>query len=214
MDENGVIVAQAASPHVLKVPQPGFAEHDPINDWWMGFKKIVRELLDKSGVDPQSIAGIGISTIMAAITPVDENFNLLRNAILYGIDTRAAKQAEELNREIGEERMKRISGAVCTVESFGPKIKWIRDNEPEIYAKTKKFTIAAGFLIQKLTGRVCVDRYSVMRAQPMLDYHSMTWSDELTDYVCPKEMLPEIVHTTDVTGTVTKEAALETGLAE
>ncbi|MDI9484786.1 MAG: FGGY-family carbohydrate kinase [Bacillota bacterium] len=214
MDENGVIVAQAASPHVLKVPQPGFAEHDPINDWWMGFKKIVRELLDKSGVDPQSIAGIGISTIMAAITPVDENFNPLRNAILYGIDTRAAKQAEELNREIGEERMKRISGATCTVESFGPKIKWIRDNEPEVYAKTKCFTIASGFLTARLTGRFCVDRYSAMRAQPMLDYRTMTWSDELTEYVCPAHMLPEIVHTTDVIGTVTKQAAEETGLAE
>jgi len=213
-DENGKILATSTSKHVLKVPQPGYAEHDPINDWWFDFKKIVRELLDKSGVAPEEIAGIGISTIMAAITPVDENCNPLRNAILYGIDTRAKKQAEELNRLIGEERMKKISGAICDVESFGPKIKWIRDNEPEIFEKTKCFTIASGFLTAKLTGRFCVDRYSAMRAQPMLDYRTMTWSDELTEYVCPKEKLPEILYTTEVIGTVTKEASKETGLAE
>lgn len=81
---------------------------------------------------------------MAAITPVDENFNPCATPFFTAL-TPAAKQAEELNREIGEERMKRISGATCTVESFGPKIKWIRDNEPEVYAKTKCFTIASGF---------------------------------------------------------------------
>ncbi len=213
-DHNGNIQATAISKHVLKVPKPGYAEHDPINDWWFDFKKIVKELLDKSGISPNEIACIGISTIMAAITPVDENCNPLRNAILYGIDTRCKKQAEELNEQIGNEKMIEISGANCNVESFGPKIKWIRDNEPEIYEKTRHFTIASGFLTAKLTGRFCVDKYSAMRAQPMLDYKSMTWNDELCEYVCPKEMLPEIVNTTDIIGTVTKHASEETGLAE
>ena len=66
----------------------------------------------------------------------------------------------------------------------------------EVYAKTKFFTIASGFLTARLTGRFCVDRYSAMRAQPMLDYRTMTWSDRATEYVCPAHMLPEIVHTT------------------
>lgn len=213
-DKDGKILAIAISKHDLTVPKPGYAEHDPINDWWYDFKKIVKELLEKANIAAEEIAGIGISTIMAAITAVDEDCNPLRNAILYGIDSRCQKEAEELNQQIGEERMIEISGATCTVESFGPKIKWIRDNEPEIYAKTKHFTIASGFLTAKLTGRFCVDRYSAMRAQPMLDYRTMTWSDELCEYVCPKEMLPEIVKTTDVIGTVTKKASQETGLAE
>ncbi len=213
-DYNGQIRATAVSKHVLKVPKPGYAEHDPINDWWYDFKKIVAELLEKSSISADEIASIGISTIMAAITPVDENCNPLRNAILYGIDTRCVKQAEELNEQIGIDKMMKISGAVCSVEAYGAKIKWIKDNEPEIFKKAKKFTIASGFLTAKLTGRYCVDKYSAMSAQPMLDYRTMTWSDELCEYVCPKEMLPEIVDTTDVIGAVTKEASEETGLAE
>lgn len=213
-DNNGEILATATAKHVLKVPKPGYAEHDPINDWWFDFKKIVRELLEKADISANEIAGIGISTIMAAVTAVDENCNPLRNAILYGIDTRCKKQAEELNAQIGIERMLKISGTICSVESFGAKMKWIIDNEPEVYEKTRHFTIASGFLTAKLTGRYCVDRYSAMRTQPMLDYRTMTWSDELCEYVCPKEMLPEIVPTTEVIGTVTKEASEETGLAE
>lgn len=213
-DKDGKILAIAVSKHNLRVPKPGYAEHDPIKDWWFDFKKIVKELFEISKISADEVAGIGISTVMAAITAVDENCNPLRNAILYGIDTRCKQQAEELNRQIGEKRMIEISGAVCNVESFGAKIKWIRDNEPEIYKKTKKITIASGFLTAKLTGKFYVDRYSAMRAQPMLDYMNMSWSDELCEYVCPKEMLPEIVKTTDIIGTVTKEASEETGLAE
>ena len=213
-DHNGLIKATAISKHSLRVPQPGYAEHDPINDWWFDFKKIVNELLEKSNIAANEIAGIGISTIMAAITPVDENCNPLRNAILYGIDTRCKKQADELNEQIGIDRMIKISGASCTVESFGAKIKWIKDNEPEVFKKTKYFTIASGFLTARLTGNFCVDKYSAKRAQPMLDYRTMTWSDELCEYVCPKEMLPKIVQTTDIIGTVTKKASEETGLAE
>ena len=138
----------------------------------------------------------------------------LRNAILYGIDTRCQKQAEELNAAIGKERMIEISGWTCNVEAFGPKMKWIIDNEPEVYAKTKHFTIASGFLTAKLTGNYCVDQYSAMRCQPMLDFKNMTWNDEMCSYVCPKEMLPKIVRTTDIIGTVTRAAAEETGLAE
>ena len=104
-DIKGNVIATAFSPHLLKVPKPGYAEHDPINDWWVDFKKIVKELLEKSGVEAKQIAGIGISTVMAGITPVDENCNPLRNAILYGIDSRAQKQVQDLKNEIGEDVM-------------------------------------------------------------------------------------------------------------
>ncbi len=211
-DENGAVIATAAAKHLLRVPKPGYAEHDPMADWWNGFKHVVRELIQTSGIRPEDIAGICVSTIMAAVTAVDENGNPLRNAILYGIDTRCQEQAARLNEQIGIERMVAISGAPCNVEAFGPKMLWIKDNEPDIFARTKHFTIAAGFLNAKLTGRYCVDRYSANRAQPMLDYATMTWSDELTPYVCDKKMLPEIVWTTDTIGIVTKEAAEETGL--
>ena len=213
-DIRGNVVATDFAPHLLKVPKPGYAEHDPLGDWWADFKKIVKELLEKSGVKAEEIAGIGISTVMAGITPVDENCNPLRNAILYGIDSRAQKQAEDLKREIGEDVMMEKCGAIVDNESFGPKIRWIHDNEPDIFARAKHFTIASGFLTAKLTGEYYVDKYSASAALPMYDTRNYCWRKELTPYVCREDQLPKVAKTTDVIGYVTKAAAQETGLAE
>lgn len=213
-DSQGRVISTASFKYKLRVPQPGFAEHDPMADWWAAIRQVVRDILDSAGIEAREIVGVCVSTIMAAITAVDEHGEPLRNAILYGIDSRSQAQAEELNARIGEARMREISGAVCTVESFGPKILWIRENEPEIFEKTRCFTIASGFINHRLTGRFCVDRYSAKSAVPMLDARSMTWSEELTPYVCRVDQLPEIVWTTDIIGQVTAQAARETGLAE
>lgn len=211
-DDQGKVQAIASAKYALRVPQKDFAEHDPIADWWVALKSVVAQVLHSSGIRADEIAAICISTIMAAITAVDAQGNPLRNAILYGIDRRSQPQADRLNEAIGEERLRRISGGPCTMESFGPKILWIRENQPEIYEKTKCFTIAAGFLNHKLTGRFCVDRYSATSARPMIDVNTMTWSPELTPYVCRLDQLPEILWTTDIIGEVTREAAAETGL--
>ena len=213
-DSRGAVVATSSAKYKLRVPRPGFAEHDPIEDWWKGLISVTRGVLSQSGVDPREIAGVCVSTIMAAVTAVDERGNPLRNAILYGIDTRSQPQADKLNQQIGADSQMEIGGALCTIEAFGPKILWIRENEPEVYEKTRCFTFAAGFLNHKLTGRFCVDRYSTNAAQPMIDRRTMTWHEELTRYVCDPSMLPEIVPTTDIIGGVTKEAAAETGLCE
>lgn len=213
-DLDGNIIATASAKHTLKVPKPGYAEHDPINDWWNDFKKVLNELIKISGIRTDQIAGIGISAIMAAITPVDENCNPLRNAILYGIDTRCQKQADQINKEIGRERLLEVCGSECSVESFGPKIRWIAENEPDIYRKARHFTIGPGFLVAKLTGNYCVDDYSAIFAHPMINYRTMNWDDDLCGLICEKERLPKIGKATDIAGTVTKEAASETGLRE
>lgn len=213
-DIEGNVIAAAFSPHLLKTPKPGYAEHDPIGDWWEDFKKIVRELLNKSGVRPQEIAGVGISTVMAGIVPVDKECSPLRPAILYGIDSRSRKQTADIIAEIGEETMMEKNGALTDLESYGPKIRWIHDNEPEIFGKAAHFTIASGFLTAKLTGNYFVDRYSATSALPMYDIRHQCWNEELTPYICRLDQLPQVGKTTDVMGKITREAALETGLAE
>jgi xylulokinase len=150
---------------------------------------------------------------MAAVTIIDENNNPLRNAILYGIDTRSTSQVAVLNSIIGEEKLKRICGGLCNNESFGPKIKWIKDNQPELFAKTKHITFASGFITARLTGHFAVDKHSVQAARPMIDARGYSWNEELCSYICPVEMLPRICDTTDIIGTVTPEAAGQTGLA-
>ena len=163
-DLAGNVVATAAVAHGLISPQPGFAEHDPMKDWMHDLRVIVKELLDKSGGKAEEIAAVGISTIMAAVTFVDENCEPLRNAILYGIDSRCIDQAAELNEKIGEERLMSEFGTRLTIEHFGPKILWVKENEPEIFARTKHITFASGFLTARLTGNYYVDRYSAAAA--------------------------------------------------
>lgn len=213
-DTDGHVIATAFAPHLLKVPRPGYAEHDPLNDWWADFQKIVQELLERSRISASQIAGIGISTIMAAITPVDGENRPLRNAILYGIDSRAQKQVDDLYREIGKDKMLECCGSLVNQESFGPKIRWIHDNEPDVFSKAQKFTIASGFLTAQLTGEYYVDRYSASSALPMYDTRRFCWSRELTPSICRMEQLPDVAYTTDVIGKVTRKAAVETGLCE
>lgn len=210
----GKVLATAAVKHGVISMQPGFAEHDPMKDWMEDFRKVICSLLGQVRGNAEEIAAVGISTIMAAVTFVDENCEPLRNAILYGIDTRCVKQTEEINRIIGRERMEEEFGTLCTVEHFGPKILWVKENEPEIFARTKHITFASGFLTARLTGKYFVDKYSVSSALPMLDAKTMQWG-RFCDLICPREILPQIAESTySVIGTVTRQAAEETGLAE
>lgn len=213
-DLDGHVLATAAVSHGIISPQPGFAEHDPMNDWMHDLRKIIKVLLEKVGGNAEEIAAVGISTIMAAVTFVDENCEPLRNAILYGIDSRCMEQAAELNEKIGEEKLLEFCGTKMTVEHFGPKILWVKENEPEIYAKTKHITFASGFLTARLTGNYYVDRYSIGSALPMLNPKTMEWDDTYCSLVCPKEMLPQITGTYSIVGEVTKRGAEDSGLAE
>lgn len=214
-DLEGHVLATTSAKHGIISPYPGFAEHDPIADWLGDLKKIIRSLLDQVNGQAEEIAAIGISTIMAAVTFVDENCEPLRNAILYGIDTRCMEQAEEINQKIGPERMQQEFGTLCTVEHFGAKILWVKENEPEIFSRTKHITFASGFLTARLTGNYYVDKYSASSALPMLDIKTQQWNDEFCELICPKEMLPTIAESTySIVGTVTAKAAEETGLAE
>ena len=214
-DIEGHVLATASRGHGLISPRPGFAEHDPMKDWAGDFKEIAAELLMKVGGRPEDIAGIGISAIMAAVTFVDDDCNPLRNAILYGIDTRCVAQTEELTEKIGLEKTLERFGTVMTVDHFGPKILWVRENEPEIFEKTRHITFASGFLVARLTGNYMVDKYSASAALPMLDPKTYSWDNEYCSLVCDKALLPEISRSTcTIAGTVTGKAAAEFGLAE
>lgn len=214
-DLDGRVLVTAAVKHGIRSPQPGFAEHDPIQDWIGDLRKIVKALLGKGCAAADEIEAIGISTIMAAITAVDENCEPLRNAILYGIDTRCVPQVEELNRKIGAETLQKKFGGPLSVEHFGPKILWIRENEPEVFQCAKHFTFASGFLTARLTGNFYVDPYSASSALPMFDPLTTAWDPEMCRLICREEQLPRIASGTYASvGCVSAKAAAETGLAE
>ncbi|HTJ58494.1 MAG TPA: FGGY-family carbohydrate kinase [Devosiaceae bacterium] len=214
VDGEGNIVASASTPHQLIVPHPGWAEHRAREDWWENFTFLSQRLLADSGVSPTEIRAIGASAIGPCMLPVDADGEPLMNAVLYGVDTRAAKEIAELTAEIGEDVLVERCGNALTSQSVGPKILWLKRNRPEVFARTAKVLGATSFLVHRLTGRFVVDHYSAAGVTPLYLVDGQNWSDALTSDLIGLERLPELAWTTDVAGGITAQAAAETGVAE
>ena len=210
---DGEIVASAAKPHKMIVPQPGFAEHRAREDWWDDFTFISRKLLAESGVPAADIRAVGCSAIGPCMLPVDADGEPLMNAVLYGVDSRAAKEIEELTQTIGEDVLIERCGNALTSQSVGPKILWLKRNRPEIFARTRKIVTSTTFLVERLTGEYVVDHYTAASFSPLYLPDEGAWSTALSDGIVEIERLPRLVWTTDIAGMVSRKAAEATGLA-
>src|SRR5688572_11698088 len=162
VDADGRIVASAARPHKMIVPQPGWAEHRPREDWWDDFSSISRQLIADGGVAPADIRSVAVSAIGPCMLPVDVDGEPLMNAVLYGVDTRAAAEIEDLTARIGEQVLIERCGQALTSQSVGPKILWLRRNRPDLFARTAKIVNSTTSLVWKLTGRYVLDHYSAV----------------------------------------------------
>ncbi|WP_367718223.1 FGGY-family carbohydrate kinase [Nitratireductor sp. GISD-1A_MAKvit] len=212
-DGEGRILATAKRRHDMIVPQPGWAEHDAEKDWWGEFCSISQELIATAGVAPDDIKAVAASGIGPCMLPVDEDGKPLMNAVLYGVDTRASEEIEELTAEIGEETLLAECGNSLTSQSVGPKILWLKKNRPEIYARTHKVMNSSSFLVHRLTGRFVIDHYSAASSSPLYDIRTNRWNDRYADRIIEPERLPELLWSTEIAGHVTEQAAKETGLA-
>jgi xylulokinase len=213
VDADGHVLASAARPHELIVPRAGWAEHRAEQDWWGDFVWLSRKLLADSGLDASEVKAVGASAIGPCMLPVDADGAPLMNAVLYGVDTRAAREIEDLTTSLGADRILSHGGNALTSQAIGPKILWLKRNRPEIYAKTRMVLNSTSFLVHRLTGRFVTDHYSASSVAPLYDIESRTWSDTLTPDITELGRLPEIAWTTEIAGTVTGRAAMETGLA-
>lgn len=213
VDGAGRIVQQAARPHKMLVPQPGWAEHRPREDWWGDFCFISNKLVADSGIPAKDIAAVATSAIGPCMLPVDAAGEPLMNGVLYGVDTRAAREIDELTERIGEDVLVARCGNALTSQSVGPKILWLKRNRPEVWARTARIVTSTTYLVERLTGRHVIDHYSAGSFSPMYLPDGLGWSAELAD-ILPLDMLPELLWTTDIAGHVSARAAAETGLAE
>jgi xylulokinase len=195
------------------VPRPGWAEHRAEEDWWGDFVHVTKALLAQSGLDPQEIKGIAASAIGPCMLPVDAGGKPLMNGVLYGVDTRATAQIAALNAAIGAEVILQRCGNALTSQSVGPKILWLKETQPEIFARTAKVLTSTSYLTWKLTGEHAIDHYTAANFSPLYDVGKQDWTDALADFL-PLDRLPRLLWSTDIAGHVTAAAAAETGLAE
>ena len=213
VDQGGRIVATGARPHQMLVPQPGWAEHRPQEDWWEDFVFVTQKMLAESKIARSSIAAIGTSAIGPCMLPVDADGAPLMNAVLYGIDTRAAQEIDDLTQRIGTDRLIAQCGNALTSQSVGPKILWLKRHRPELFAKTHKVLTSTSYLVHRLTGRFVIDHYSAANSSPLYLPDQLAYSDALANDIIALDRLPEPAWTTDIAGTVTQRAAEESGLA-
>lgn len=213
VDAGGAIVATATRGHKMLVPRAGWAEHRADEDWWGDFVFVTKALLAESGVDPKAIAAVAASAIGPCMLPVDAGGAPVMNGVLYGVDTRAAAEIDELTARIGEERILQVCGNALTSQSVGPKILWLRRNRPEIFAKAAKILTSTSYVTWKLTGEYVIDHYTAANFSPLYDVNQLAWTDALAGDIVELDRLPRLAWSTEIAGSVTAAAAAETGLA-
>ena len=188
----------------------GVAEQNPM-DWWNAVGGASKKLLQMASVSADQITGIGISGQMMGAIFLDENFNPTRDAIIWA-DFRAQKQSYLLIEKIGLEKAYKKLGHRLNPTYSISKVMWVRDNQPDIWAKTKHICIAKDFVNQKLTGRF-VTEPSDASSTNCFDQIKLNWDTEILNAAnIPISYFPEIVASTTVIGGLTKDAAEHVGL--
>jgi xylulokinase len=214
IDNECNVIATHAATHGMENPKPNYFEHDADAVWWHDFCLISNALLQESGINPKDIGAVGASALGADCLPVDKDCNPLRKAILYGIDARATKEMEWLTQYYGEEQIKSWYGRPLCSSDVMPKILWIKNNEPEVYAKTDKFLTGSSFITAKLTGNFTVDRFLGLASFNPLYHADGMPNPETCKPICRPDQLADVMNTVEIAGHVTAKAAAETGLCE
>ena len=214
IDEDGHLLAYHYVKHEVLHPWPGWAEHDAEAVWWEEFRSVTKVLLKKSGIDPRKIHAIGCSAISPCMLPVDEAGKPLRNAILYGIDTRTTSEIAELNRIIGKEKIISVGKVELSSQAVGPKILWYKQHEPALFARTYKFLTASSYLTFRLTGAYTMDYCNAVGYNPLFNCDKRVWDGEMCRAVgVDVEQLPTLMPSYQIAGYVNDAAAKETGLS-
>jgi xylulokinase len=206
----GEVVARASRAHDVSMPHPGWAEHDADSVWWADLCAITNELT--AAVSGQTVRALGVSGLGPSFLPLDASDRPCRPAILYGIDTRASAEIEELSGRFGRERILARCGAALTSQSVGPKALWVHHHEPETWARTRRFAMTSSYLVQRLTGAYVLDHVSASMCGPLYDIERRAWIDDWAAEVAPGLALPELQWATAPAGTLQPVAAAATGL--
>jgi xylulokinase len=212
MDSLGGVVAVASSEYPFETPHPLWSEQDPAL-WWAATTQSIRDVLRKSSVDGAEVAGLGLTGQMHGLVLLDEKGEVLRPAILWN-DQRTGAQCEEIHRLVGKQRFIEITGNVALTGFTAPKILWVRENEPDVYAKARQILLPKDYVRFKLTGVYACDRAGGA-GTVLFDVKERTWSPEVLDKLgIPTEWLPPTYEGPEITGTISAEAAALTGLKQ
>lgn len=208
VDFDGHIHSTAVRNHDVSRPSPGQVEMDA-TIWWQEFVEISRELTAAGNV---RVIGVGVSGMGPCVLVADEHAKPLRPAILYGIDARALKQIDDINREFGDQQIVDRCGSALSTQAVGPKLAWLSENEPGLASRARKLFMPSSWLAYQLTGEYVLDHHSASQCTPMYDTSARDWYLPYAEPLIRSIELPRLVWPGDIAGYVNGLAADMTGI--
>lgn len=195
----------------IKALNTGWAEQNP-NDWWQYICNVSKAVIEQSGVDASDIKAIGISYQMHGLVAVDKDRNVLRDAIIW-CDSRGVPYGEKAFGELGNEQC--LSHLLNSPGNFtASKLKWVKDNEPELFEKIDKIMLPGDYIAMRMTGELCTNAEGLSEYM-LWDFKNNAPAHFLMDYFgFDHSILPEVRSTFCEQGRLTKSAAEELGLKE
>lgn len=210
MDEKGAIVNIVSEGYGVEYPRPGWSQQNPA-DWWEAVRRGVPALL--AGHDASKVAGIGCGGQMHGLVALDADDQVIRPAILWN-DGRTVDQVRYLNEEVGREKLLEWTGNIAYAGFTAPKILWMRDEEPENYARIAHVMLPKDYVNHLLCGAYATD-VSDASGMLLLDVATRTWSQPMLELCGLTEaQLPSVHESYESIGTLLPEAARELGLPE
>ena len=208
MDEKGKIHNIVSKEYPLSFPHPGWSEQNP-QDWKEQSLAGIKELI--ADADKSQIAGISFGGQMHGLVVLDENDEVIRPAILWN-DGRTTKETDYLNEVIGKDKLSKYTANIAFAGFTAPKILWMKEQEPENFAKINKIMLPKDYLAYVLSGVHCTD-YSDASGMLLLDVEHKCWSKEMLE-ICnvKEEQLPTLYESYEVVGNVKPEIAEELGI--
>ena len=208
MDEKGKIHNIVSKEYPISFPHPGWSEQNP-QDWKEQSLAGIKELI--ADADKSQIAGISFGGQMHGLVVLDEHDEVIRPAILWN-DGRTTKETDYLNEVIGKDKLSKYTANIAFAGFTAPKILWMKEQEPENFAKINKIMLPKDYLAYVLSGVHCTD-YSDASGMLLLDVEHKCWSKEMLE-ICDvkEEQLPTLYESYEVVGTIKPEIAEELGI--
>ncbi|MCP5099259.1 MAG: xylulokinase [Chloroflexi bacterium] len=210
MREDGEVVAVASSEYTYETPHPLWSEQHP-DLWWDATAESIHAALAKAGVDGADVRGVGLTGQMHGLVLLDKDGEVLRPAILWN-DQRTGAECDEIRGAVGKKRLVQITGNDALTGFTSPKVLWVKNNEPEIFARVAQILLPKDYVRYKLTGEYAMDKAGGA-GTAMFDIRQRNWSSEVVKAMgVDPAWLPQTFEGTAVTGAITRAAAAATGL--
>lgn len=210
VSEAGEILGEAGSAYPIDYPRPAWAEQD-VRRWEKAVIDAIRRLVQQTGVEKEEVRAIGLDAQVDGFVAIDAKGEPLHPAIIW-MDRRAVQQVEKVRQVCDPQQIYRLSGLNLDPYHIAPKIHWLAENQPEVFAKAKYFLMPGSYMGWVLSGELGVD-YSNASSMLLMDIRSRSWSDELCQtFEIPPETLPPIYPANHVLGSLRPALAESMGL--